>query len=198
LGQIKDLLERAEKAVEESGLPIKEPHEILGQIYRGMEHWKDILESTDAFTVQTSYNSWLKIEVIARKYLSYVVAAMRLFIEYHTPQTVDREKDEETFAYVYQSWVAKAPFLSSHAGVASIVGQHLFMLAPGMEAARLACMVAGSRLTSSDLFKEGALEEMRDKLVAEGRSLPAICEPWPTFEERPARRMPIPTRSDRE
>jgi hypothetical protein len=183
LGQIQALLEKAEESVRANEFEISKPHELTTLWMGGMEHLKPLLESKDPQVVQSAFYDWTAIDVAVRLYLGYVVTAMKMYIQYNTTHIVDETKDAEMFAYIYQSWVAKAPFLSNHAGVAATLGQMIFMLQPGAKAAYLAGMTASAMLLGKNLFREGALEEMRDELLASGRSLPAICEPWPTFSD---------------
>jgi hypothetical protein len=40
-------------------------------------------------------------------------------------------------------------------------------------------MVASAKSVGKDMFKEGSLEEMRDKVLEKTENLPKICTPWP-------------------
>lgn len=179
LSQIQALLEKAEAVVQNSELGVGGPQELVSLWLRNLTYWRDISRSRDPHVVQNTYNEWIKTETIVRLYLSYVVAAMKMYIEYHSPYSVDHEKETELFAYVYQSKVGKAPFLSNHAGIAGVLGQTVFAFGPGLKAAQLAGMTAAAILVGTKIFKDGALEEMRDSLLKDGRTLPAICDPWP-------------------
>lgn len=183
LGQIQALLEKAEATVRDCDHGIFKPHDLLGLWFKNISLWRDISKSRDPLIVQNAYHEWLKTETLVRLYLSYVVTAMKMYIQYHTPHAVDESKDPETFAYVYQTWVAGAPFLSNHVSTAKVLAEYLLTLAPGIKATQLAGMTAAAMFVGKRMFKEGALEEMRDALVKEGRNLPAICDPWPDLAD---------------
>ena len=164
LAQIQALLEKAEESVRNSSHNIQRPHELIALWMKSMEHFGPMHRSRDPNVVQDAFNDWVSIYTTVLLYLGYVVAAMKMYIRYHTSLTADEDKELELFAYLYQSWVAKAPFLSTHAATAGTLGNMVSMLQPGVKAAHLAGMIASTKLVGTSFFNEGALEEMRDEL----------------------------------
>jgi hypothetical protein len=187
LGQIRGLLEDAEAAVLASPLGLKNTTEIQGAYFNKMEHWTDVEHDRDPKAVVESYQKWLPAELVARNYIRYVAAAMRIYIEYHHPGVkLDPKEEPECFVYVYQSWVFNAPFLSHHIGVAAMLAQFLWLMKPGLDRMRLAWLVASAKSLGQNMLKDGALEELRDKVLEHSTELAAICTPWP-FEAKSPR-----------
>ncbi|MEQ7873854.1 hypothetical protein ABDK56_07590 [Sphingomonas sp. ASV193] len=179
LGQVHTLIRDAEEVVRMSPLDISVT-DLPGIYMSAIEYWTATEKSKDPKTVINNYNEWLKREVVCKNYIKNIASAMKIYIEHHCRSLViqEREKDEE-FVYIHESWVRKAPYISQHIGVASLLGNFMFMLSPGVERALLAFSVANAKLIGMDMFKEGALESMRDKVLERSESLPAICDPWP-------------------
>lgn len=146
----------------------------------GMTHWKAVLDSTRPSEVMDEYQRWMPLEALARNYVRYISSALQIYLQFHFPkQPVDYSLDPENFVYIHQSWAYKAPFLSHHIGMAALLAQHLIMMKPGLDRLQLAMMVASAKSLGKSLFKDQALEELRDKVLQHSGSLPAICTPWP-------------------
>lgn len=179
LSQIHTLLRDAESEVKDSPLGIKLTE--LPSVYMsGMEYWKPIEDSKNPQVVIDAYNQWLPREAVSRNYIRHIASAMKLYIEHHHPDhAIENSKSEEEFVFVYQSWVTKAPFLSHHIGVAAMLAQFMFMMKPGTDRILLAVTIAHAKLLGTEMFNADGLVEMRDKVLAKSKTLPAICTPWP-------------------
>jgi hypothetical protein len=146
----------------------------------GMIHWKDIDESRSADVVISSYQKWMEIEVLCKRYLACLATAMKLYQEFNQPtHPLPNDKSAGQIVYIYQEWVKNAPFLSGSLGSAALLAHFVLMSEPGSKRMMLASMVAHARKLEKSLFKDGALEEMRAEVSAHSGTLPAICTPWP-------------------
>jgi hypothetical protein len=180
LSQIRSLLEDAEKAVRDAPLGLKSATEIQITYLNGMKYWTAVENDPNPQAVTESYQQWIPIEAVAKNYIRYIAAAMQLYIEHHYPNVnFDRKEDPELFVYKYQSWVYNAPFIAPHIGAAALLSQFIWMMQPGLERMRLAWLVASAKTLGKNMMKEGALEEMRDKILQRNDGLPAVCSPWP-------------------
>jgi hypothetical protein len=180
LGQIRSLLDEAERVVRESPLGLSNITEIPSAFLQGMEHWSEVEKNPNPQAVIAAYQRWLPIESVARNYVRHIAAAMRLYIEYHHPdQNLPSDKEAEDFVYIYSSWVYQAPFLSHHIGPAALLAQEIFILKPGLDRMRLAWLVASAKSIGKNMMKEGSLEELRDNVLKRSETLPAVCTPWP-------------------
>lgn len=185
LSSINEILKKAEQDIKDNDAGIGKVSEIVPALLQGMRLWEDVENSKDPLKVQKTYGEWLKIESVARLYLLRVASAMKLYFEFHRRDlSPDYTKPPEDFVYIYQTWINKAPFLSEHSGTAAFIGQHISIVMPGIERMLLAFMVAGAKLSNPEIFKDEALEEMRDKILERSSSLPAICDPWPIKKEQ--------------
>lgn len=144
-----------------------------------MAYWKDILESNNPKTVFDAFNQWIELEGPVFRYLENVKSAMQVYLTFHGVKGIDFGKLADEFIYIYQSRVKGAPYFGDHMGVATLLANFHFMMEPGRDGAMLAGLVSGGLVTSTDLLKSDEMEKMRDKILENGTSLPAICDPWP-------------------
>lgn len=185
LTQIQSLLDDADRLIEETDLPINSDTQFMTLIMTHIELWKVIDESKSAEEVTQAYGKWLSVEALCRNYLRFISAALKLYVQYNHPNAqFDFSKSDQEFVYIYSSWGNNAPFLSHRMGCAAMLAQNMFMIEPGMKRMRLASFVAHAKMAGKNIFKEGALEEMRAEVFEHNVSLPAICNPWP-FQEAP-------------
>lgn len=181
LAQIKSLLDDAERCVQNCPLGLSSPVEIQGAYFERMQYWKVIGESQNPSDVIAAYQQWLPSEAVAKNYVRYIAAALRIYIEFHCENaSVDATKGDEEFLYTYEVWARNGPFISHHIGVSVLLANYICITQPGLECMRLAYLVASVKSIGKDLMKQGALEKMRDKVLEHGAGLPAICSPWIT------------------
>ncbi|HEX5211225.1 MAG TPA: hypothetical protein VFW22_05780, partial [Pseudolabrys sp.] len=151
-------------------------NDLSGLLMQGMPRWNDILKSTDALVVQRQYSEWLKVEGLARAYISSIAIALKIYLEYYLQIEFDRSQSDEDFVYINQVWMNKVPYLTEHSANAYLVANYLMTFQPGLKAMQLAGLVASKIAFGQDLFKPGALEKMKKELVDNGITLPAIVE----------------------
>ncbi len=142
----------------------------------GMSRWNDILKSKDVFAVQRQYSEWLKIEGLARAYISSIAIALKVYLECYCQIEFESSQTDEDFVFINQMWMNKVPYLTEHSANAYLVANFLMRVQPGLKAMQLAGLVASKIAFGQDLFKSGALENMKKELVDNGVSIPAIAE----------------------
>ena len=185
LEQIRSLLEDAEKAIKDSAVGISSNTQIQQNLFKKMTLWKEIDESRVPERVSDLYSEWLPYEAAAKNYVRYVATALKIYITYHFPsEKIDPKIESEEFLVVYSPWGNNAPFLSHHIGVATILANLLWLMSPGLDRMRLAWMVASAKIFERSMFVEGALEELRDKVLKTNADLPKICDPWPILTKQ--------------
>jgi hypothetical protein len=176
LSQIEAVLDRAATKIRESPTGAKDPQDITSVWITGMAKWKMILESRDAALVSSLYEDWIKVEVLAKSYLASISVALKIFMEHHLERSFDSTLSDEEFVYIYSSWMNKAPYLSEHLGPAYMIANLVFLSQPGLKALRVGGMYAIGKATGVLVFKEGALEKMREELVRDNISIPEIAK----------------------
>ncbi len=175
LAQIDAILMGALAKLKESPAGVKEPKDIASAWMAGMKSWKMMFESKDADLVTKSYQEWIMIEGAARSYLAHVALALKLYMEHHLEVASDAKLPNDEFIYVYSSWGNNAPFLSEHVGSAYMIANLVFLYGPGLKALQTASMFAMKKMAGADIFKEGALEHMRQELIDKDITVPAIA-----------------------
>jgi len=176
LAQIESILERAATKIRESPTGAKEAKNITSVWMANMRNWKVMFESKDPQVIAKLYEEWVVVEGLARTYLAHVTLALKLYMEHHLEVSFDTKLPNEEFIYVYSSWGNSAPYLSEHIGNAYMVANFVFLYDPGLGALRTAGMFAMKKMTGVNMFKEGALERMRQELIDKDITLPAIVK----------------------
>lgn len=180
LSRIEALLERSLEKIQEAGTAAKAPGEISTQLFIGMQDWKTILESKDPEIVNAKYQEWIKIESVAKRYLSSVATALKIYMEFHLDRTFEGNKPDDEFIAIYSTWMRNAPYLAEHEGNSVMIAEILFSMAPGLEALKVAGLFAIRKMAEGvnfrKAFKEGSLEAMRDELIQKKITIPAIAE----------------------
>ena len=180
LTQVKAIIDDAESAIRSSKLAIENPTGLQPLLMTKMSTWETIEKSIAPKNVVDAYQDWLAAETLANNHIRYISAAMKMYFEYHLPETTfDTKLSPENFVLSYEGLVQGVPFLSTHILTTKLLAEHLTMIGPGMERMRLAWLVASAKMIGKDKFKNQALEELRDKVLDRGHTLPTICSPWP-------------------
>ena len=175
LAQIEAIVDRTQMRIRENELGIKDASEITNLWLASMQHWKEMLESKDADAVQTRYVNWLKVEGLARGYLSGIATALKLYMEHYIEMPFDQKLSDEDFVFIYSAWMNRAPFLAEHAGIALMVADFVMKFVPGLEAIKVAGLFSMAKLFGKDMFKEGALDQLRNELIQKNIAVPAIA-----------------------
>lgn len=182
LSQVQAQIQQARAVLNEEGVPIGSEGDLLAYFVTAMDSWSIVENSVDPREVTNAYKESLKVESVCKRYISYISEGLRIYVEYYYPDNpIPREKSPVETVIKYSTWGENAPHISASIGPARALSEMVILVEPQFERMRLASFVAHTMLIESQIMKEGALEDLRDKVLLNSDSLPAICSIYPPW-----------------
>ncbi|WP_293627842.1 hypothetical protein [Salinisphaera sp.] len=174
LDQVRSMLRDALSRLSESGGEVTRPEHFFSAMMPGPE-WKTMIESIHPQEVMEAYQTHSKKTSPAKTFVGSFSGIAKFYLRSVGNDEVDYGLEPNEFIFINQSWLKDVPYISEHLLPTAQFAESQLNYEPARKMFVLAFLVASQKMAgSTDVVKEGSVEELVAYLTSRDSALPAI------------------------